>query len=260
MMGFSEGRVGRILISNDDGINAEGLVVLEELAHQLSDDIWVIAPDSNCSGFGRSMTLGRDLKITKHADRRFTCDGTPTDCIILAVNMLMKDNPPDLVLSGVNFGMNVADDITCSGTIGAAWEAAVHRFPSIALSQKIDKSKSPNPQESFDPARAYGVAIIRQLLECGWGENVVMNVNFPSVAPDQVKGVKPATVGRHKESDDVKIGAGEGRYRIGLMRRSDAHDDTTDIGALIAGYISVCPLSLDMTDRASLNEYAMLSV
>jgi 5'-nucleotidase len=259
-MGFSEGRVGRILISNDDGINAEGLVVLEELAHQLSDDVWVIVPDDNCSGYGRSLTLGRDLQITRHSDRRFTCDGTPTDCIILAANMLMKDNPPDLMLSGVNFGMNVADDITCSGTIGAAWEAAVHRIPSVALSQKHDSSKPLDPQESFNPARAYGVGILRQLLERGWDGNVVMNVNFPSFAPDQIKGVKAVTVGRHKESDDVQIGAGEGRYRIGLMRRSDDHDADTDIGALIAGYITVCPLSLDMTDRASLNEYAMLSL
>ena len=141
-MGFSEGRVGRILITNDDGsINAEGLVVLEELAHQLADEVWVIAPDDNCSGYGRSLTLGRDLHITpRSGDKRYTCDGTPTDCIILAINLLMKDTPPDLVLSGVNFGMNVADDITRSGTIGAAWEATVHRVPSIALSQKYDKS------------------------------------------------------------------------------------------------------------------------
>lgn len=260
MMGFSEGRVGRILISNDDGIDAEGLVVLEELAHQLSDEVWVIAPDDNCSGYGRSLTLGRDLHITRHGDRRYTCDGTPTDCIILAANMLMKDSPPDLVLSGVNFGMNVADDITCSGTIGAAWEATVHRIPSIALSQKYDKSNPRELQESFDTARAHGVGIIRQLLQKGWAENVVMNVNFPSVDPDQVKGVKAVTVGRHKQSDDVEMGAGEGRYRIGLMRLSDDLDINTDVGALLAGFITVCPLNLDMTDHSVLNQYSSLSV
>ncbi|MGC6485835.1 MAG: 5'/3'-nucleotidase SurE [Candidatus Puniceispirillales bacterium] len=260
MMGFSEGRVGRILISNDDGIDAEGLVVLEELAHQLADEVWVIAPDSNCSGYGRSLTLGRDLHLTRHGERRYTVDGTPTDCIIMAANMLMKDTPPDLVLSGVNFGMNVADDITCSGTIGAAWEATVHRIPSIALSQKYDKSNPLELKESFEASRAYGVSVIRQLLDRGWAENVVMNVNFPSVAPDQVKGIKAVTVGRHKQSDDVQTGAGENQYRIGLMRLSDDLDINTDVGALLEGYITVCPLSLDMTDRATLHDYDMLTV
>ena len=259
-MGFSEGRVGRILITNDDGINAEGLVVLEELAHQLADEVWVIAPDDNCSGYGRSLTLGRDLHITQNGDKRYTCDGTPTDCIILAINLLMKDTPPDLVLSGVNFGMNVADDITCSGTIGAAWEATVHRVPSIALSQKYDKSKPFDTQSTFEAARAHGVGIIRQLLDEGWDEHVIMNVNFPSFAADEIKGVKPVKVGRHKHSDEVQIGAGEGSYRIGLMRLSDDLDPDTDVGALMAGYITVCPLNLDMSDRSALSRYASLEV
>lgn len=133
--------VGRILITNDDGIDAPGLKVLEDIARQFSDDVWVFAPDDNCSGYGRSLTLGKDLNVTHHDHQRMTCDGTPTDCMILAINHFMKDHKPDLVLSGVNLGMNIADDITCSGTIGAAWEAAVHNVPAIAMSQKYDRSR-----------------------------------------------------------------------------------------------------------------------
>ncbi|HCV62134.1 MAG TPA: 5'/3'-nucleotidase SurE, partial [Alphaproteobacteria bacterium] len=119
------GRVGRILISNDDGIDAMGIEVLEAIAREIADEVWVVAPEGNCSGFGRSITLKREIRATRVGDNRYTCDGTPTDCVIYAVNHLMAETPPDLVLSGINLGMNISDDITCSGTIGAAWEAAV---------------------------------------------------------------------------------------------------------------------------------------
>ena len=247
--------VGRILITNDDGIDAPGLKVLEDIALTLSDDIWVFAPDDNCSGFGRSLTLGKDLTVTHHGHQRITCDGTPTDCMILALNHFMKDQRPDLVLSGINRGMNIADDITCSGTIGAAWEAAVHDVPAIALSQKYDtKRMDLDDPRVFEAAIAHGPSVIKDLLAEGWPDHVVMNVNFPSLDPKDVKGRKAVTVGRHKASDDVMPGeGGQDTYRIGNWNLRTSISAETDVAAVFDGYIAICPLSIDMTDYSHLD-------
>jgi len=250
--------IGRILITNDDGIDAPGLAVLEDIARTLSDDIWVFAPDDNCSGFGRSLTLGRDLKVTTHGEHRLTCDGTPTDCMILAINHFMKDHKPDLVLSGVNLGMNIADDITCSGTIGAAWEAAVHNVPAIAISQKFDRTRMPlDDPRVFDAAIAHAPALLKQLLDEGWPKHIIMNINFPSVPADEVKGIKAVTVGRHKASDDVLPGEGEGTYRIGNWNLREGLSAESDVGAVFDGFIAICPLSIDMTDYRHLDALKM---
>ena len=248
--------VGRILITNDDGIDAPGLKVLEDIARQFSDDIWVFAPDDNCSGYGRSLTLGKDLKVTHHGHQRMTCDGTPTDCMILAINHFMKDHKPDLVLSGVNLGMNIADDITCSGTIGAAWEAAVHNVPAIAMSQKYDRKRMDlDDPRVFDAAITHAPKVLQQLLDEGWPKHIVMNINFPSVTADDVKGQKAVTVGRHKMSDDVLSGeGGENTYRIGNWNLREHLPMETDVGAVFDGYIAICPLSIDMTDYKFLNQ------
>lgn len=259
MTPVSTGRVKRVLISNDDGIDAMGLEVLEEIAHAIADEVWVIAPDDNCSGYGRSTTLKREIKATKRGERRYTCDGTPTDCVILAVNHLMKDCPPDLVLSGVNLGMNISDDITCSGTIGAAWEATVYRIPAIALSQKYDPRFPLDDPSVFNAARQHGAALVTALLRRGWPDHILMNINFPSVAAEEVRGIKPVGVGRHKVSDEILMGSGEHSYRIGKQRQKTDLDPETDIGALFEGYITLCPLSIDMTDYALVDDLAGLN-
>lgn len=251
--------VGRILITNDDGINAPGLKVIEDIARTLSDDVWVFAPDGNCSGYGRSLTLGKDLKVTEHGHQRLSCDGTPTDCMILAINHFMKDHKPDLVLSGVNLGMNIADDITCSGTIGAAWEAVVHHIPAIALSQKYDRQRMDlDDPRCFEAAIAYGPQLVRDLIDTGWPEHIIMNVNFPSVSAEDVKGRKAVSVGRHKVADDILTGEGEGdnTFRIGNWKLKDQLASETDVGAVFDGYISICPLSIDMTDHSYLQSMA----
>jgi 5'-nucleotidase len=242
------GRVGRILISNDDGIDAMGIEVLEAIAREIADEVWVVAPEGNCSGFGRSITLKREIRATRVGDNRYTCDGTPTDCVIYAVNHLMAETPPDLVLSGINLGMNISDDITCSGTIGAAWEAAVYRIPAIALSQKYDATKPMGTPEVFDASRQHGVSIIQSLMQRGWPDHVIMNVNFPSLPADGISGIKVVSVGSHKVSDEIIMGSGENTYRIGKQRQKSKLDPDSDIGALFDGYITVTPLSIDMTD------------
>ena len=125
----------RILLTNDDGVHAPGLKVLEAIARTLSDDIWIVAPMEEQSGAGHSLTLTRPLRVRKHGEKHFSVSGTPTDAVMMAVRQLMKDSPPDLVLSGVNRGANLAEDITYSGTVAAAMEGAISGIRSIALSQ-----------------------------------------------------------------------------------------------------------------------------
>ena len=256
---------GRILITNDDGIDAPGIAELEKIADALADEVWVFAPDGNRSGAGRSLTITRELKVTNHGDNRYTCDGTPTDCMIIALNSVMKDARPDLVLSGINLGMNVSDDITCSGTVGAAWEAVVHNVPAIALSQKFDRKRMEldNP-EVFSASRHHAVGVIKTLAERGWSEDVVLNVNFPSFYADEIKGMKAVHVGRHKAADDVLINEKDDTlYKIGMWRLRDHLDPESDIGALFEGYITICPLAINMTDasaKASITDLADISL
>ena len=256
---------GRILITNDDGIDAPGIAELEKIADALADEVWVFAPDGNRSGAGRSLTITRELKVTNHGDNRYSCDGTPTDCMIIALNSVMKDARPDLVLSGINLGMNVSDDITCSGTVGAAWEAVVHNVPAIALSQKFDRKRMEldNP-EVFSASRHHAVGVIKTLAERGWSEDVVLNVNFPSFYANEVKGMKAVHVGRHKAADDVLINEEDDTlYKIGMWRLRDHLDPESDIGALFEGYITICPLAINMTDasaKASIIDLADISL
>ena len=177
--------VGRILVSNDDGLDAIGIEILEAVADQLSGDVWVIAPAQNRSGASRSITLHRDVMIEPQGNNRFTCSGMPSDCVIFGMSKVL-DRKPDLVLSGINAGMNVADDVAYSGTaIMTAMEASLMGVPAIALSQRNGRTE----RSQFAAAQAHAETVIRHLLEAGIPERTVMNVNFPPVAPDDVKGI-----------------------------------------------------------------------
>ena len=246
-------KVGRVLITNDDGINAPGLKVLEEIAAEIADEVWVFAPDRDCTGFGRSMTLYRDISVTEIAPRRYSCDGTPVDCVLLALNHFMVKNKPDLVMSGINRGMNVADNITCSGTIGAAWEATVHGIHSVALSQKMNFKNPPvNPLDAYAVSRAESAPLMRKLIKEGWPKDAIINVNFPNPEDGKIKGTLSLSVGRHKEADEV-IETGKGNaYRIGLLRQRGELKEHHDFYGVMNDYISVTPLSLDMTHENAL--------
>src|SRR5437773_5276184 len=170
------GKGMRILVTNDDGINAPGLKVLEKIARQLSRDVWVVAPEVEQSGAAHSLTLRRPLQIRRVSPRRFAVDGTPTDCVLLAVNRLVEGRRPDLVLSGVNRGSNLGEDVTYSGTIAAAMEGTLLNLPSIALSQTYQDRDT----VSWDTALRHGTALIRRLCAIGWPQDVLINVNFPN--------------------------------------------------------------------------------
>ncbi len=236
----------RILISNDDGIRAPGLTVLERIAAHLSDDVWVVAPETEQSGAAHSLTLHRPLRVRRIDERRMAIDGTPTDCVMLAINELVPGGRPTLMLSGVNRGSNVADDVTYSGTIAAAMEATILGVPAIALSQHYGG----DAPVKWETTERHGPALIRRLVDAGWPDDVLINVNFPDAAPEAVSGVVVGRQGRRKFGDVLNERLdprGRPYYWIGDMRNRPEEIPGSDIEALGRGAIAVTPLCLDLT-------------
>ena len=192
----------RILVTNDDGYHAPGLAVLEEIAAQFSDDIWVCAPSEEQSGAGHSLTLNRPVRLQKFAERRFAVTGTPTDSVMMALREVL-DSPPDLILSGVNRGANLGDDITYSGTVSAAIEGALAGIRSIALSQVYGPGNTANgggDAELFEAASRWGPKAIQPLLDAPFDERTLVNINFPPCPADQVQGLRVVRQGFHDYS------------------------------------------------------------
>src|SRR5271154_4819374 len=178
----------RILLTNDDGIHAAGLKLLESIARELSDDVTVVAPESDQSGVAHSLSLSDPLRLREVGPRHFALKGTPTDCVIMGVRKIMADHPPDLVLSGVNRGQNVAEDVTYSGTIAGAMEGALLGVPSIALSQAYGGAVG-RPMIEWDAAETHAPGVIAKILAIGIPEGTLINVNFPACAAADVEGV-----------------------------------------------------------------------
>jgi 5'-nucleotidase len=241
----------RILISNDDGIHGPGLEVLERVAARLSDDVWTVVPETEQSGSGHSLTLHHPLRIRQAGERRFAVDGTPTDCVLLAVNHILRERRPHLVLSGVNRGANLGEDVTYSGTVAAAMEGTLLGIPSIALSQVF---AAPDPVP-WATAEAHAAAVISKVAAQGWASNVLINVNFPSVSPESVIGIEVTCQGTRKLGDDL-IERHDPRGRpyiwIGAQRNAADARPGTDREAIARGAISVTPLCVDLTDGATL--------
>ncbi len=240
----------RILLSNDDGVQAPGLKTLTKIARELSSDIWTCAPEVEQSGAGHSLTLRRPLRIRKLGTKRYAVDGTPTDAVLLGVREVMKKARPTLMLSGVNRGYNIAEDVTYSGTIAAAMEATLLGIPSIALSLQITHGAPPR----WETPEAHAAALIRKLISVRWPRNVLFNVNFPDCAPDEVTGVEVTRQGSRMVGDQVGQRTdprGEHYYWIGPMLMPHPADGGTDIAAIQARRISVTALNLDLTDQST---------
>jgi len=241
----------RILLSNDDGIHAPGLEVLEKIARTLSDDVWVVAPETEQSGASHSLTLHRPLRMRQMGERRFAVDGTPTDCVLLAINHILKDRKPDLVLSGVNHGSNLGEDVTYSGTIAAAMEATLLGVPAIAMSQHLDTAQP----ALWQTALHWGPEVVRKAASVRWPRNVLMNVNFPSVEPDQAQGIHVVRHGQRKVGDDLTERVdprGRAYFWIGTLRGEADTLPDTDIGVVMEKGIAVTPLFLDLTHTPTL--------
>ena len=241
----------RILISNDDGINAPGIRVLVEVARQFSDDVWIVAPEINNSGAGHSLTLNRPLRTRHLDDRTFAVDGTPTDCVMIAVHHLLKDRAPDLVLSGVNYGANVAEDVTYSGTVAAAMEATLLNIKSIAFSQVCES----RDLVRWQTASTWAPKVIRETVEMTWPAGVLLNVNFPDCPAGDVTGVQVCTQGTRAPGDNVveRIDPrGEPYIWVGALRGDDRDVAGTDLAAINERAVAVTPIHLDMTHYQSL--------
>lgn len=240
----------RILCTNDDGIHATGLAVLEKIARKFSDDVWVIAPENEQSGASRALTLTAPIRTRQVSEKRFAVTGTPTDCVLLGVEHLIEGARPDLVLSGVNRGQNIADDVTFSGTIAGAMQGMQLGIPAIALSQTrgIRGEEAAIPWET---AETYGPGIVGQLLKQGWPAHVLINVNFPDLPPDEVTGVEVTRQG-HRDKliiyADKRVDLRGGAYFwLGFRGQPSNPPEGTDLKAVYEGRISVTPLHVDLT-------------
>ncbi len=246
----------RILCTNDDGVNAEGLAVLERVARTLSDDVWTVAPETEQSGASRALTLTAPIRVRAVAERRFAVSGTPTDSVLLAIHDILTDKRPDLVLSGVNRGQNIAEDVTLSGTIAAATQGMQFGIPAIALSQSRGLHEAGKPV-LWETAETYAPGIIATLLKHGWPGDVVMNVNFPDCPPEEVSAVEVTRQGHRDERiihterrTDLR---GNDYFWIGFSAQLSNPPDGTDLRAVYSRRISVTPLHMDLTHMETLH-------
>ena len=237
----------RILCTNDDGIHARGLQSLIAIARTLSDDVWVVAPHEEQSGAARALTLANPIRVREYEPKRFSVSGTPSDAVMMATQKLLGGVMPDLVLSGVNNGQNLAEDVTVSGTIAGAFQGMTLGIPSIALSLarfQRDKAK-------WQTAEQKAPAIIAKLLETGWPADVVININFPDCEPADVAGIE---VTRQGHRDDFKLFIEERQdprggkyYWYGYEGSLSNPPEGVDLRAIYDGKISITPLHLALT-------------
>ncbi|WP_343564839.1 5'/3'-nucleotidase SurE [Kiloniella sp. b19] len=251
----------RILISNDDGIHSGGIALLEELARQITDDVWVVAPDVEQSAASHALTLRKPLRFKSHGNQRYSVDGTPTDSVLMGVKHLLRDRKPDLILSGINHGMNLGEDVIYSGTVAAAMEGAILGIPSIAFSLRMRES---DEAYFWDTPRAYLVDVVRKLWQgvlspdCATKpESLLYNVNFPSVPASEVAGIKACCQG-HRVSGTALVDAedphGRPLHWIGQYISHDCAIDGSDLNAIADRFVTVSPLQFDLTQYRALEQ------
>lgn len=246
----------RILITNDDGINASGIALLEQVARQFSEDVWIVAPAEEQSGTGHSLTLTRPIRLRRIANKRFAVAGTPTDSVLMALFHVMKDARPDIILSGINRGANLAEDVTYSGTVSATMEGALAGVPSIALSQTYSR-EGLGDNVPFAAAEGWAAKVLAPLLEQPLVPGTLVNVNFPALPADDVRGVRVVRQGIRDYGRTQIIQRTDPRgyryYWLGLGPMVETPGHSTDLEAIADGYISVTPLHLDLTHEPSLD-------
>jgi len=245
----------RILLTNDDGIDAPGLEILEQIAAELAREVWVVAPEHDQSGVSHAVSLHHPVRIAQRGLRRWAVTGTPGDCVVMAVSHLMKASAPQLLLSGVNRGANLGIETVFSGTVGGAMTGMMLGIPAIALSQ----AWTDRAHIRWDTAATLGPPIVRRLWEIGWSAATCLSVNFPDLAPDEAG---PLTLARQGagtvQGMDVEARTdprGLTYYWVGFRRGERDQGPESDIEALNAGHITITPLRYDRTDDEA---YAIL--
>lgn len=239
----------KILITNDDGINAPGLVSAEKIARQLTSDVTIVAPETDQSGVAHSLTLSHPLRLRKVAENKFALNGTPTDCTIMGVREIMKE-PPDLVLSGVNSGQNIGDDVIYSGTVAGAIEGALLGIKSIALSQAYNFTEGAR-HVKWGTCETLAPEIIDRLMTQDFPEKTLVNVNFPNCEVNEITGTQVTGQGAFNHGlfmEKRHDGRGFPYYWIKFGREVPGQRENSDITALLEKRVSITPLKLDLTD------------
>jgi 5'-nucleotidase len=243
-----QGHPMRILITNDDGVHAEGIQVLERMARALSDDVWIVAPETDQSGFAHSLSLSEPLRMRRLDAKHYALRGTPTDCVIMGVRKIM-DAPPDLILSGINSGTNVADDVTYSGTVAGAMEGTLLGIRSIALSQAYNFTEE-GRMVPWEVAETVGPALLEKLIATSLPAGTFLNVNFPNCDPAAVVGTRVTTQGKRVHGlwiDERRDGRNFPYYWLRFGREPSEVREGTDLAALRDNCVSVTPMHLDLT-------------
>lgn len=248
----------RILCTNDDGIHAPGLKTLEKIARQLSDDVTVVAPETDQSGVSHSLSLNDPLRLRETSEGHFAIKGTPTDCVIMAIRHIMAERKPDLILSGVNRGQNVAEDVSYSGTIAAAIEGTMLGVKSVALSQAYGKAGG--GAIKWACAEAHGAGVISKVLGLDIPRHTLININFPDCDPDKIEGVSVTHQGLRNQDllkiDERRDGRGNPYFWIAFARAQTTPGHGSDLWAINERRISVTPLKLDLTDEPTMTALA----
>jgi len=252
----------RILITNDDGINAPGLQVLEEIANDLAGsdgEVWVVAPAFEQSGVGHCISYTRPMMLSQMGDRRFAAEGSPADCVLAAIHDVMKEARPDLVLSGVNRGNNSAENALYSGTLGGAMEAALQGVRAVALSQYYGPAVADAP-DPFEAARVHGLPTLQALLDRGvWTADdygIFYNINFPPVPASDVQGIKAARQGFRRDMgfgvQPIHSPSGRRFLWVTGAPQQQPTSPGSDADMNLKGYISVTPMRADLTAHDAL--------
>lgn len=239
----------RILVTNDDGVDAPGIAIMADIAQSLSDDVWIVAPDGNQSGAGHRFTLGRELHLNQRAERTFAVvGGSPADCVVAGMTHLLGDKPADVVLSGVNAGQNLGDIINCSGTAAGAREGALQGAIGIAMSQGINYEYG--REVDWSNAVQHGAAVARTLIAAVSGSGSYFNVNFPFCPPDETRGIAVVPHQRFSRSPFRYYPSdNEGRFFIAIPETPMPLDPASDFEVLRRdGYVTVTPMLLQQTD------------
>lgn len=238
----------RILVTNDDGIYSEGIRLLVESLSRVAEVV-VVAPDREQSASGHSLTLHRPLRLRPVKDGWYAVDGTPTDCVNLGIQWLMRDEPPALVVSGINFGLNLGDDVTYSGTVSATFEGTLLGVPSVAFSQQVGENFS------FRPAAELAGRLVARILASDLPKDLLLNVNVPEGRPT---GVRLTRLGKRTYAQTViQKEDPRGRNYFWIAGTPEwQEEEGTDFAAIVEGCVSITPLHLDLTDYRGLQSYA----
>lgn len=239
----------RILITNDDGVDAPGIAIMADLARQISDDVWIVAPDGNQSGAGHRFTLGRELEIDRRDSRTFAVvGGSPADCVVAGMTHLLGDKPADVVLSGVNAGQNLGDIVNCSGTAAGAREGALQGAIGIAMSQGINYENG--REVDWSNAARHGAAVAGSIIAAVAGRDHYYNVNFPFCDPDTTKGVAVVPHQRFSRSPFRYYPSDNaGKFFVAIPETPMPLDREADFEVMRRdGFVTVTPMRLQQTD------------